>query len=147
MRHLRRQKKEIGRMSSNNWCPIACRHVTLLCDQFDARIVISSTWRYNHSEEELQNLLESNGIDPDLMLGVTPSLIYEEERLSVSRGDEITKWMQDVEKSIGRYVIIDDMSKDRFNEEQQPHLVRVHQDKGFAEKEAAVKAGEILATD
>lgn len=131
-------------MSSNNWCPIACRHVTLLCEQFDAGIVISSTWRYNHSEEKLQNLLESNSINSDFMLGVTPSLIYEEERFSVSRGDEIAKWMQETEKSLGNYVIIDDMSKDRFLEEQQPYLVQVQQDKGFAEKEAAVKAGEIL---
>ncbi|MDX1586143.1 MAG: HAD domain-containing protein [Balneolaceae bacterium] len=52
MHHLRRQKKETGKMSSNNWCPIACKHVTLLCEQFDAGIVISSTWRYNHSAEE-----------------------------------------------------------------------------------------------
>lgn len=131
-------------MSSNNWCPIACRHITLLCEQFDAQIVISSTWRYNHTEDELQNLLESNGINPDFMLGVTPSLIHEEERLSVSRGDEITKWMQEIEKSIDNYVIIDDMSKDRFREEQQSHLVQVQQDKGFANKEAAVKAGEVL---
>lgn len=134
-------------MSSNNWCPIACRHVTLLCEQFDAGIVISSTWRYNHTEEELQSLLESNEINPDFMLGVTPSLIYEEERLSVSRGDEIAKWMDAFENAIRSYVILDDMPEDRFLEEQRPRLVRVHQDKGFAEKEAAVMAGEILAAD
>ncbi|MDX1586144.1 MAG: HAD domain-containing protein [Balneolaceae bacterium] len=81
------------------------------------------------------------------MLGVTPSLIYEEERLSVSRGDEIANWMQQWEEPIGSYVIIDDLSKENYLQEQRSKLVRVHQDKGFAEKEAAIRAGEILATD
>ena len=134
-------------MSSNNWCPIACRHVTLLCEQFNAGIVISSTWRYNHSREELQDFLKKNAIDPGFMLGVTPSLIYEEERISVNRGDEIAKWMENFDDTVGSYVIIDDLPKDRFLQEQRPQLVRVHQDKGFAEKEAAIRASEILATD
>ena len=131
-------------MSSNNWCPIACRHITLLCEQFDAGIVISSTWRYNHSEEELQELLAKNDIDSKYMVGITPSLIYEEELASVSRGDEIAVWLDEKGKDIEGYVIIDDMPAERFRAEQQPHLVRVQQDNGFAEKEAAVKAGEIL---
>lgn len=134
-------------MSSNNWCPIACRHVTLLCEQFNAGIVISSTWRYNHSGEELRDFLKKNDIDPGFMLGVTPSLIHEEERISVNRGDEIAKWMENFGSKVRSYVIIDDLPEDRFLEEQRSNLVRVHQERGFAEKEAAVMAGEILATD
>jgi hypothetical protein len=134
-------------MSSNNWCPIACRHVTLLCEQFDARIVISSTWRYNHTEDELRELLSDNNIVPGLMIGTTPSLIHEEELGSVSRGDEIASWLKDNENSVSSYVIIDDAPPSQFLENQQPNLVHVEQEKGFAQKEAAVKAGEILATD
>src|SRR6056297_3273627 len=144
MQHHRRQKKETGHMSSNNWCPIACRHIALLCEQFNARIVISSTWRYNHSGEELRGLLAENDIDSKYMVGITPSLIYEEELSSVSRGDEIAKWMDEYNESLDSYVIIDDLPEDRFLEEQRPKLVRVHQDRGFADKEAAILAGEKL---
>jgi len=116
----------------------------LLCEQFNARIVISSTWRYNHSGEELRGLLAENDIDSKYMVGITPSLIYEEELSSVSRGDEIAKWMDEYNESLDSYVIIDDLPEDRFLEEQRPKLVRVHQDRGFADKEAAILAGEIL---
>lgn len=134
-------------MSSSHWCPIACRHVTLLCEQFNAGIVISSTWRYDHGRDKLREFLAKNNIEPGFMLGVTPALIYEEERLSVNRGDEIAKWMKNWEKPMGSYVIIDDLSEDSFLEEQRPNLVRVHPERGFAEKEAAIRAGEILAAD
>lgn len=77
MDYLRRQKQESGEMSNDNWCPIACKHIMLLCEQFDARIVISSTWRYNHTPEEFRDLLRDNDIDPDYMIGTTPALIYQ----------------------------------------------------------------------
>lgn len=143
-RHLRRQKAETGKMSSNNWCPIACRHVTLLCEQFGGRIVISSTWRYDHTPEELRYLLKKNDIDPRFLVGITPALIHNEETGSFIRGDEIARWLKDHDYNNSQYVIIDDLPVDRFLKKQHHRLVRVHEPEGFAEKEAAVKAGKIL---
>lgn len=141
-KHLKRQHKETGHMSSLNWSPIACRHVSLLCDHYDARIVVSSTWRYNHNLDELRRFFTDNGIDPDLVIDSTPALIHEEQPGAFRRGDEIARWLE--ENDHGTYVIIDDLPESRFREEQQPYLVVVKQDKGFAEKQAAVRAGEIL---
>lgn len=143
-KHLQRQKQETGYMSSLDWSPIACRHVTLLCQQYDARIVVSSTWRYNHNLEELRQFFADNDIDPGLVSGTTPALIGERELGSYQRGEEIARWLED--HDCGTFVIIDDMPESQFLEEQQPHLVVVKQDKGFAEKQAAVRAAAILGS-
>jgi stringent starvation protein B len=114
----------------------------LLCEQFDARIVISSTWRYSHSIDELREFFADNNINPELVIGVTPDLVYEEQPQSFCRGDEIRRWLE--ENEYHTYVIIDDLPASEFLKEQKPHLVVVKQDKGFSVKEAAVRAGEIL---
>jgi hypothetical protein len=142
MNHLRRQKKESGRVSNTDWSPVACRHVTLLCEQFNARIVVSSTWRYNHDIDELRAFFADNDIAPELVAGTTPSLIHERQRDTLCRGDEIADWLKG--NDYCNYVIIDDMPESQFLEEQWPHLVIVQQDVGFASKEAAIRAGEIL---
>lgn len=141
-KHLARQKRETGSMSSLNWSPIACRHVTLLCEKFDARIVISSTWRYNHSMDELRTFCENNDIAPELLLDTTPALIHEEQMGTYRRGDEIAHWLEN--NNFRKYVILDDLPKSAFREPQHPHLVQCQQDKGFAEKKLAIRAGEIL---
>lgn len=154
--HLRRQKIETGSMHGSNWCPIASRHVRLLCEHYDARIVISSTWRYNLGLDDFRGLLKQNEIPPHYLAGTTPALIYMEGPGSYTRGDEIARWLKEngnysstspppsTLTSTLSYVIIDDMEQEQFLQEQRPRLVRVHPDKGFAEKEAAVRAAEIL---
>jgi len=141
-KHLARQKRKTGSMSSLNWSPIACRHVTLLCKQFDARIVISSTWRYNHTLDELRSFCADNEIAPELVLDTTPALIHEEQMGTYRRGDEIAGWLED--NDWGNYVILDDLPKAAFLNKQHPHLVQCQQDKGFAEKKLAIRAGDIL---
>ena len=42
------------------------------------------------------------------------------------------------------YAIIDDMPASGFLDEQRPHLVSVQQEMGFAVRELAIRAGEIL---
>jgi len=140
--YLARQRRETGSMSSLNWSPIACRHITLLCEQFDARIVVSSTWRYNHDLDELCGFFADNNINTDLVIDTTPSLIYEEQRGTYRRGDEIAHWLEG--HDCNTYVIIDDLPGSHFLEDQRPHLVQCRQDKGFAEKKLAIRAAEIL---
>lgn len=146
--HLRRQQREKGKGSVTNrdWCPIACRHVTLLCNQFDARIVVSSTWRYEHGLDGVRQFFSANGIAEDLVIGITPTLIGEMGYGTYCRGDEISRWLKNIGNGngTGTYVIIDDMPASGFLEEQKPYLVSVDPEKGFAAKEKALKAAEIL---
>lgn len=140
--HLRRQKLETGDMNNENWAPTACRHLILLCEQFNAQIVISSTWRIERDIQELRSILTLNDISPELLIGTTPILVHEAPPDTFCRGDEIKRWLS--ENSCRNYVIIDDISASEFLEEQQSHLVTVKPDKGFAISQAVVQAGEIL---
>lgn len=87
--HLRQQYKQAGETDISNWCPKACKYISLICDQFNTRIVISSTWRYDHSLSELRNIFKNNGISPGYIVDTTPALIYEEESADFCRGDDI----------------------------------------------------------
>lgn len=140
--HLRWQKRQTGTMKNRNWSPVACRHIMLLCEQFDARIVISSTWRIDHEMHVLRSILDRNDINPELLIGATPILVHEAKAGSFCRGDEIKRWLE--ENAYRNYVIIDDLLPSEFLEEQHSNLVTVKPDKGFAVKQAAIKAGEIL---
>lgn len=153
--HLRRQYRQKGKgnVTSRDWCPIACRHVTLLCEQFDARIVVSSTWRYEHGLDGVRRFFSVNEITADLVVGITPSLIEEMEFGTYSRGHEIQRWLEKNGYDNGSspdtatYVIIDDMPPSGFLEKQKPHLVSVDPEKGFAVKEKVLMAAEILGAD
>ena len=70
----------------------------------DIKIVISSTWRFLLTIEELKEVF--NKIDstfPDVIIGATP------KDYGDIRGDEVNKWLEDF-KYTGEYLIIDDDS-------------------------------------
>lgn len=138
-----RHKLLTGSTKNEYWSPIACRHLTQLCEQFDARIIFSSTWRTDKDEEELRKILAKNDINPDLLIGITPDLEQEALAEKFCRGDEIKCWLD--ENSCRNYVIIDDLPPSDFLEIHRRHLVTVKPDTGFASKKAAEKAGEILS--
>jgi len=101
-RHLRRQYREKGRgkVTAHDWCPIACRHVTLLCEQFDARIVVSSTWRFEHGLDGLRHFFEANEISSEFVIGITPVLLGERDWGSYNRGEEIERWLRESDPEI-----------------------------------------------
>ena len=91
-----------------------------LCEEVNAVVVISSTWRQNKTIEELQEIMDYCG-GTFKIIDKTPYTGYE-------RGTEISKWLQDNIKpethgcnyyDFHRYVIIDDDSdmllNQRFN--------------------------------
>jgi len=90
----------------------------------------------------LRGFCEDNDISGKLVIDITPSLIHEERRETYNRGDEIAGLLKS--NTYNKYVILDDLPKAAFRESQYPHLVQCQQDKGFAEKKLAVRAGEIL---
>jgi len=71
----------------------------------DVRIVISSAWRHMHPLGWLQDHFESQGIDPEKIVGITP---YMSDMTSV-RGNEITRWLG-LHPDVTDFVIVDDDS-------------------------------------
>ncbi|MCF0245698.1 MAG: hypothetical protein HUJ55_02625 [Ileibacterium sp.] len=75
----------------------ACRLIDQLCSEFQASIVISSSWRIFHTLEELQALLKLTGIEH--VCGVCPS--------GTIRRDIIRQYIR--QNRIRTYIVIDDM--------------------------------------
>ena len=106
-----------------------------------AKIVISSTWRKNHTLEELRAGLSSRGFCGDI-IDVTG------EDLSAIRGREIQKWLDDnavhLDKYldepdiIKRFAIVDD---DSDMEHLLPHLIQTNFELGLT----AIVASKIIA--
>src|SRR5574343_468345 len=67
----------------------------------NAKIVVSSAWRINHSTAELQAFLNHNGLVGEIV-GKTEIINYEDAR----RGDEIQLWLNYNEAE--SFVILDD---------------------------------------
>ena len=65
-----------------------------------ADVVVSSTWRYGRTVEELQAMLDAEGFI-GRVIDMTPSHVP-----GGSRGDEIAAWLAD--NAVNAFVIIDD---------------------------------------
>ena len=91
--------------------PISVGFLNGLIEDTGAEVVISSTWRFGHTIEELQNILEQRGFKGKI-IGFTPDLHSKEP--AALRGNEIYKWMEDnieySERELTPYVIFDDDS-------------------------------------
>jgi hypothetical protein len=97
--------------------------INKLCEECNASIVISSSWKINNY---YKSRLERAGLK--YILDKTPDLIYLGKG-NYSRGEEIDLWL-DLHK-VDNYVIIDDV--DAFTENQQLHFVKVNSSVGFDE--------------
>ena len=105
-------------------------------EYYNGQIVVSSTWRYDHSLEQLKSLFEENGLPPHFVVDATPPLIHYTPG-PVTRGDEIRAWIDEnlEQKQIQfqRYIILDDVDDgltpfgDRF--------IQCDPKTGFADKE------------
>jgi hypothetical protein len=72
----------------------------------EANIVISSTWRMGRKQADLRNDLYKCGLDKSIkIIGVTPDY-----NLDRPRGEEIQEWMDNTNKNIEAFVILDDSS-------------------------------------
>lgn len=130
------------------------RRVKKICDETGAKIVISSSWRWETVDttllkiyERCRDLMKNCGEDlpfdgshflfnKDMVIGVT-------ERMGpASRGKEIKKWL-DGHPEVERYVILDDDSFDILPE-QKPFLIQTYWAGGI-EDEDVKKAIDILS--
>jgi len=140
--HLKRQKIESGKATNKVWDPTACKHISLLCEHYDARIVSTSSWRHEYPLEQLQEFFASNDIPKKLIIDVTNSIAPQHDGNNYCRGHEVEHWLEENNKEKIPYVIIDDEAT--FLETQQDQLVRVDKEKGFSTKEAVTNASNIL---
>jgi hypothetical protein len=85
--------------SSRAWSPSAIDIYDRICEEFDLKPVISSTWRTNHTKKELQRIFDYWGIQTPIY-DFTPILFNE------PRGVEIETWLR--ENPCDKWIVIDD---------------------------------------
>ena len=110
------------------------RLVERLCDDTDAKIVVSSTWRAGHEnaesfKNELVRKLGDNAKTCEKFLGRIVGLT---DRSGSCRGDEVGEYL-DSHRDIEEYVIIDDDSD--FLDEQLFNFVQTDYIEGITERE------------
>lgn len=113
-------------------CVENLRHII---DATKAGIVVSSSWKYFMSLQDLQEMWKEREL-PGEVVSMTP---FDTRN---HRGYEIEAWLDMQEEEPG-YVIIDDLSKEEFNEDQISHLAIAHPQNGL-DKTTANRAIEIL---
>lgn len=98
-----------------------------LCNLSNAKIVISSDWRY---DKYYKKRLERAGLKN--IIGCTPIFQwdYYMQDLDPTRGDEINKWLEHHPK-VTKYCIIDDI--DDFNNKQKSYFEKINPYYGFTE--------------
>jgi hypothetical protein len=85
--------------SKKNWNYSSIEIYNRICEEFDLKPVITSTWRTNHSIKELQRVFDYWGVD-------TPIYDYTPILYSEPRGIEIDTWLR--ENPCNKWVVIDD---------------------------------------
>jgi len=76
--------------------------VKKLCTKYNAKIIVSSTWRVGSTTKELDKLLYESGLIKDTVIGKTTFAKFNDHR-----GKEILDWMKE-NNYTGEYVAIDD---------------------------------------
>ena len=95
---LRRKNRNV----SDSLSTVACSNLQYILEQDrDVKIVISSSWRTMHTMVELQNILNSYGVEAARIIGKTP------KKLSSSRASEINMWLND-NPNVTKFVVLDD---------------------------------------
>lgn len=134
-RHLKRcdennQPSMIGR--NHVFDPVCVTLLNRLIAETDAKIVVSSVWRYGRTVSQLQNIFNERGVVCEVV-GVTLDLEKKFGQLyrSVPRGVEIAAYLER-HKDVDKWCILDD--DEDFLEEQLPYFVNTDFIEGFAEK-------------
>lgn len=92
--------------------PSAVARVNRILDASGAKLVISSTWREHHTQDELQTLLGARGLTHQIF-SMTPVILPKHFLEDVPRGDEIGAWLQS-HPEVSRFAILDDSWVDPY---------------------------------
>lgn len=114
---------------SFNLDPECLARIRRLVEEFDFKIVISSTWRIYSCLEHFHQMFDLYDWDTrDIVIGFTPV------SRTACRGDDIHQWIMDhPEIPDLKYVIIDD--NDDFHQSQKDKLVQTDIEVGFTEQD------------
>jgi len=107
--------------------PQAVQLVSELVRLSKAQVVCSSTWRLNHTLEELNKMLSDRGATFQ-MVGVTPRGEPRPGSQKIIRGDEIQEYLDGLDVMPESFVIIDDTSD---MNQMRTSLVQTTWEKGF----------------
>lgn len=103
-----------------SWDPVTVSNLQFIIEKVpDLKIVVSSTWRKYFKTEGMKEHFEKNHLDPELIIGCTPSLPQEHLFRSVDRGLEIQAW-------------IDEWNKDKPDKIKEEDLVILDDDSDMA---------------
>lgn len=97
------------RFHLNDCDPVKIGLIRFICQQTDAQIVISSTWRLNKTEDWFVGFLDHVGWPMAPIIGCTPTRIVGDEH-GIGRGDKIQAWLEHHAHDEHTYVILDDDS-------------------------------------
>jgi hypothetical protein len=89
--------------SGRSFCPLSAQLYDDLCQEFNLKPVITSTWRTKLSIKDLQRVFLYEGIITDIY-DFTPIIPSE------GRGGEIENWLKD--NPCDNYIILDDNTRD-----------------------------------
>lgn len=95
----------------SEWSKSAITIYNQLCEEYDLKPVISSTWRENHTMYQLQEIFTQQGIEAEIY-DYTPIIS------GADRGEEIKEWLN--ENPVDDWVIIDDITRNI-----EPHIGNV----------------------
>lgn len=88
------------------WSKTAIDLYNKLCRDYDLKIVVTSTWRINHTKEELQKIFYDQGITHEIY-DYTPLIDQ------ADRGLEIKEWLNN--NDVEDYIVIDDKTSNIVN--------------------------------
>lgn len=111
--------------------PDCAERINKICEVTDAKIVISSDWRYSWYGTILR--LERGGINKEYIIDKTPERIWLNiPGIDKSRGAEIEDWL-DFNIDTNNYVIIDDRTD--FKKNQRKHFVHINPHRGLTDED------------
>lgn len=89
------------------WCSESIETLHSIIEQTNAKVVISSDWKYEYTIDVLQNIFINAGIKAEIF-DYTPDIIPKTgQSLEKVRVDEINKYIR--QNDVANYVAVDDM--------------------------------------
>lgn len=113
--------------------PECAKRIVNICNETDAKIVITSDWRLSWYGTILR--LGRGGISENYILDKTPERIWLKflnTKIDTSRGAEISDWLE-AHPECTNYVIIDDRTD--FNENQNDNFVHINPMYGITDED------------
>lgn len=113
--------------------PECAKRIINICNETDAKIVITSDWRLSWYGTILR--LGRGGIPQDYILDKTPERLWKMfsgAKIDISRGAEIDDWLT-LHPECKNYVIIDDRTD--FKEYQKPNFIHINPMVGITDED------------